>query len=286
MKARKKGLLVGLNISRWSAQKKDLSAVEIIANEHGTKRDRARFYKTLISGPEIDAVMSAANRARAAHNKMTIPWNSDGARYLQTASLYDYMGMMNDAKQDYYDAVDKFLEVYEHLCLEAVDDLGDLYKASEYPSKEEIRKKFSMDYYMEPVPDNFDSIFADIYQDELEAQLKASLQKKSQAARETLLRDILMFAERAVDRLRDQDTVFRSSLITNIIDSCKRALKFEEFIDEYDKAMIRGWQSEYESIEIDVIRVSPNYRKTEYERAVKLTTDIKALINESEPTED
>ena len=71
MKARKKGLLVGLNISRWSAQKKDLSAVEIIANEHGTKRDRARFYKTLISGPEIDAVMSAANRARAAHNKMT-----------------------------------------------------------------------------------------------------------------------------------------------------------------------------------------------------------------------
>ena len=38
---------------------------------------------------------------------------------------------------------------------------------------------------MEPVPDNFDSIFADIYQDELEAQLKASLQKKSQAARET-----------------------------------------------------------------------------------------------------
>ena len=114
--------------------RKHLSAVEIIANEHGTKRDRARSIR-LLSPAQIDAVMSVANRARAAHNKMTIPWNSDGARYLQTASLYDYMSMMNDAKQDYYDAVDKFLEVYEHLCLEAVDDLGDLYKASEYPSK-------------------------------------------------------------------------------------------------------------------------------------------------------
>ena len=83
------GMMVALNISIWTARKKDKGAEGIVAH-HYKATSPGNFSKNLMKSTSLDEINNIASSARTAHNLMTQPWDDAGYRYLSMTRYFDY----------------------------------------------------------------------------------------------------------------------------------------------------------------------------------------------------
>ena len=147
-------VLVTLSVSRWTVHALDKEISKEIVQSKGLQgEDMCRAWKTLIPRNKfLSAINGAASQARKFHYKNTFEWVHEGPRVLPTKNYLEYTKFMRRAKTKFEKAVEAFLKEYETLQLAARAALNSMFKESDYPSVESLRKKFSFSTFTSELP--------------------------------------------------------------------------------------------------------------------------------------
>jgi hypothetical protein len=147
-------MLVELNISQWTARKKDSRASdEVTANKYADKGTASVSKKLLGNCPELDAIKKFATAARTTHYSMTMPWSDNGLRLLPTTQYAEYHNEMTRLQNEFAALVTAFTTKYEWEVVHAQAKLGDLFLRDDYPTTESIERKFDFRMAYIPLPE-------------------------------------------------------------------------------------------------------------------------------------
>lgn len=166
-------LLVELNISVWTARRKDKSTeAEIIGSKNAKSSKAASVHKHLLAdaAPLMD-IQRFATECRTWMYFNTLPWSDGGARLLPTKNFFTFKQELNAREAHFWVLVKKFETEYPVLITAMALQLGQLFKREEYPDPLTIASKFGFNPQFSPVPVAGD-FRVDIAQDALE-QLKS-----------------------------------------------------------------------------------------------------------------
>lgn len=222
MKLSDKALLVQLNVSQWTARKLDKKATDLVAQASNTGNHAGRYNKSLLPMNEyLDNVHKKTTLIRKEYYHNTLPWGIDGTMILPTDNYLDFMAKFRQYKSEWEMLVDNFLVAYPQLQLNAQRYLGDLYNPNDYPSVDVLRRKFSMDMTVLPVPSNDFRVGIDEQElADIQQQVEARVQQSTKVAMQEAWQRLYDKVKSMAERLSDTKAVFRDTLITNIQDVC------------------------------------------------------------------
>lgn len=147
-------MLVELSISIWAGRKLDKRASDNVTTTNNAAKGVARVTKSLLGAcDELDALVKFGANVRNTHYNSTLPWSDMGPRLLPTPRYFAYHKNMTTLQTEFYRMVDEFIAAYDLEVAAAHAKLGDLFDASEYPSAEQLRSKFSFKFNYIPLPD-------------------------------------------------------------------------------------------------------------------------------------
>lgn len=219
-------MLVELSISTWTGKKTDRKVSnEVTLNKNAASGVVNVSKKLLGDCAELDAVQKFVGNVRNIHYAMTQPWSDTGLRLLSTAMFHKrYQKEMTDHGAEFDGLVDKFLNAYEWEITQAQVKLGDMFNASDYPTKEELRGKFKFQLVQMPLPDAGD--FRLDVNNEAQDILRKQYAEHYERMLQTAMKDIWDKAYDALSKMserldyKDKDTkkVFRDSLVDNVLE--------------------------------------------------------------------
>ncbi len=201
---RSRGLLVSLEITTWSGRRLDKTVTADTNARAYADTDAGRYNKNLLGGkvPSFAACMAAASAARTMHYSESLPWTDAGARLLPIRNYFEYTQSIRHARDTFRAAVQTFLSEYPQLCLDAAARLGSMYDASDYPSAEDIAKRFTFKITFDPIP-----AAADIRVDlppEVTRHMERSITARVERSVQGAVRDAWDRLYSSVERIRDR----------------------------------------------------------------------------------
>ena len=217
-------MLVEVNISHWIGRKKDKRASQDVAVQNNAKDGVASVNKALLAdNDELRAIGKLVTRIRDTHAAMTMPWSNSGLRLLPTKQFFKYQEVMTALRDEFYKLVEAFLNKYEDAVVDVQILLGDLFSRDDYPTLEELRRKFNMSIQYTDVPTgDFRVSLPQEAIDELKSSMTASFQNNFEAAMNDVWTRLHKFLKRMSERLdySDNETkkIFRDTLVTNVTD--------------------------------------------------------------------
>jgi len=213
-------LLSTLTIKQWSARKFDKRISEEVCAEKGANPGSGNFNKQLIPKEFLKKVQRIVNSTRNYHYDNTLAWSHDGTELLPANHYINYTQAMELYRDEFNSAVDEFIADYPALITKVMNSLNDMYNTDDYPSQEELRARFSMDYVITPVPES-DDFRIDMPKAEinkLQQDLANRLAEASDAAAKDLYMRLYTVVAKAVVVLKTPGKIFRNSLILNILE--------------------------------------------------------------------
>lgn len=217
-------MLVDLNISVWTGRKQDKQVSEEIDAAKSTKTKAGNYHKKLLAGTQsLDNLQKLVSGIRIWHYAQTLPWSDGGSRLLPMQNFFDYKATLGDYEAQFNDAVDEFLREYPTLVSAAAFQLGDLFKADEYPDAEQLRGKFKFRYVFLPVPDvgDFRIDVNEAHLSELKTQYESFYQNKLTEAMQDAWDRLHECVKKMSDKLAGEEKqIFRDSLVHNAADLC------------------------------------------------------------------
>lgn len=222
-------MLVTLSISVFSGEKIDQGVAEEVASNHGAKAsDVGRFNKQIISKTALENIRKVATAARMHHYSVTLPWSDVGQRLLGVQGYLPYMVQMQKLKDQFDEEVDRFVDIYPTLIDEARTRLNTLFDPDQYPPVSELRRRFTFDFAVLPLPDSR-NWFLDIAADEMANLKRLADERVDQAVKEAVsdvYRRVMDHAKRVHEKLTNYEvdpetgkvigSIFRDSLIENL----------------------------------------------------------------------
>jgi len=148
-------MLVQLNVSVWTARKKDKAATAKVAREAGASDKAGTYNKNILAGcTELEDLQRFVGNARNDHYAMTAPWSDMGLRLIPTTAFFDYINHMTGLEQEYWRLYKLFEDAYQWRTSTAMAELGNMFDHNEYPPVDEIRRKFGWSLSKQPVPES------------------------------------------------------------------------------------------------------------------------------------
>lgn len=219
-----RALLVWLSISTWSARKYDRAVSEQVNRQHAASSNAGRYNKFLLPGQSdaYNALVTLAGTIRTEHYSKTLAWSDEGWRVLPTADYMPYMAWYRQRKSEFLNAFDTFVAEYPAAREQAKALLNGLYKDSDYPDVQDMRKRFAVSVNVQPMPIASD-IRCDLGQDQID-EISASVTEQVNSALGKATADawqrLYTVVQRISERLSDADAIFRDSLIENARELC------------------------------------------------------------------
>jgi hypothetical protein len=217
-------MLVSLTLTQWSARKLDRSTSYEVCKAKHADQDLGRFNKQIVPKKYLKNIQQLSNQIRNFHYSNTLPWQHKGSDLLPGRHYMKYAKRMGQLKEKFNEAVNEFLTAYPTIIKQVQNNLNDLYDDTDYPTVEQIRKKFTMDITMTPVPSSGD-FRIDINQkelDKLKTQLDEQIEQASELAQQELFSRLYSSLAKAVLTLKIPNKIFRNTLILNIEDICRK----------------------------------------------------------------
>ena len=217
-------MLVEVNISHWVGKKKDKKASQVVTDQNNAKKGVANVFKSLLSdNDDLIAITKLVGRIRDTHAAMTMPWSNSGLRLLPTKQFFKYQEVMTALRDEFYKLVEAFLNKYEDAVIDVQMDLGGLFSRDDYPTLEELRRKFNLSIQYTDVPTgDFRVALPQQAIDELKSSMTASFQNNFEVAMNDVWTRLHKFLTRMSERLdySDNETkkIFRDTLVTNVTD--------------------------------------------------------------------
>jgi hypothetical protein len=198
-----KAMLVSVNIRQWGGFVHDKSISREVAEQHSSDIELGRFHKHLVDKGALRPVVSAAGAIRTWFYEQTLPWASDGARILPSANYFPFCEGMRERRAAFDSAVAEFVAAYEDHKAEARRRLNGLYDERNYPTAQQIERRFASDVHYDNLPDAADWRVA--LGDEEESRIRADIERRGAeaiaAAQASLWERCFAVCSAMVDRL-------------------------------------------------------------------------------------
>jgi len=208
-------MLIRVTIHKWGAKRYDKTVTNQIAVHHDVKADAGKFYKVLIKAPEFKAYDSATSALSNKHQSLTSPWGDDGQRALNNQVFPDWRENFNHLMGDVEQAKRDILANYEQRKAEAKIYLKDMFNEADYPSLDELARKFGVTYEIWPASDSTDWRFD--FGKESNSELVDLVANQMTSRFKGIAKDawerIEVVLKHYVDRLEDPTTTFNSSMV-------------------------------------------------------------------------
>ena len=150
-------VLIELRISVWTARKKDKVASAKVARDSGASAKAGNYNKNLLAGcTELEDLKKFVGNARNEHYAMTVPWSDMGMRLIPTSAFFDYINHMTGLEQEFWRLYKLFEDAYQWRTSTAMAELGNMFDHNEYPSVDDIRRKFGWSLSKQPLPESGD----------------------------------------------------------------------------------------------------------------------------------
>jgi hypothetical protein len=217
------------SLSVWTGRKKDKTESAKANAAAGAVDGAANVYKALLpESPELLAVQKWATAFRSWVYATTLPWNDKGGRVARVERHMDFMTEAGDRIRAGEDLVEQFIASYARSIEEARFKLNGMFKQDDYPSEQELRRKFSFNIDCEAVPEATDFRIIDgLPPEEVERLVKDAqdgVEKRINAAmadaHERLVEVVVKMATTLEQFDRKEIKKFNDTLITNITDLC------------------------------------------------------------------
>jgi len=212
-------MTVNLQIGTWIGQRLDKGASQKVTFEAGADADAARVNKHLVPKETLAPVQAAATALRTHFYTKTLPWKDSGDRLLTRLLYTQFIEKHEELTRAFKNEVENFLEsTYLVARDQASFRMGDLFNPSDYPSADELRRRFYVNLDIEPVAEAGDFRVA-MSKDEVE-RIKGDLETAmgSRLKRATMdvwtrLSDTL---KHYADRVSQPDARLYESTVTNL----------------------------------------------------------------------
>ena len=174
-----KAMIVNLDTSFWSAGKTDRDLTDAITGQYGADSKAATVRKRLINSQALKPIRSAVQAAKAAHRQMTLPWDDNGSRILPVEIFPKYRETLDTLIGQVDQATRDFVTDYDSHVEKSRSALGEMFDISDYPRREDVERKFGVEYNVAPVPTGRNFV-ADIGEEEAE-RMREQIERRTQA---------------------------------------------------------------------------------------------------------
>ena len=218
-------MLVELNISNWAGRKKDNRASADVTSQNYAATGVANVNKKLLAdNADLKAIQTHVTAMRNMHAAMTMPWSNSGLRLLPTAQYFKYTGAMSDMENKFWDLVNAFLGKYNDAVIDVQMLLGDLFSRDDYPTAEELQRKYRVHINYMPLPDAGD--FRIDISNEALREVKEQYADFYTTQYNTAMNDVWTRLHKALTNMserldygsKEDKKVFRDSLVGNVND--------------------------------------------------------------------
>jgi len=152
-----------------------------------------------------------------------VPWGDLGDRLVSNQALIDYKNNMAQLEDEFWDLARQIIEDYPQAVAQAQLQLGDMFNENEYPSVEQLRRKFKFSLVFEAVPDvgDFRVDIGNQAASEMREQYKQVLADRINAVKQDLaerLAEPLQRMSKGLDYAEgEKPTGFRDTLVDNVM---------------------------------------------------------------------
>lgn len=219
-------MVVVLKLSAWAGRKYDKAVSQDVARRNNATDDAGRYNKHLLAKSALQRINSVDNQIRTFHYKMTLPWLDDGGRIITTELYFDYVEGLQPLRDERDRAVQEFIAAYPDLQAAERRRLGSLYRKDDYPSVQELKRKFSMEVLFLPMP-SIDDFRVSLNSEDLE-RLKADTGAQVESMLQVAVRDVWERIHETVQHMHERlekytvrddgkvESPFRDSLVENM----------------------------------------------------------------------
>ena len=150
-------LLYTVSLSVWTARRKDKEETAKVNENAGASIGAANVNKALLpDNAELLAVQKWATSFRTWVYATTLPWNDKGARIARVENHLAFMTEAGDRIRQGNLLVDEFMNSYAPAIEAAKFKLNGMFKPNDYPTADQVRRKFVFGIECEAVPDHDD----------------------------------------------------------------------------------------------------------------------------------
>jgi len=224
-----RAMLTSLHRGRWSATATDHEVSEETNERYNAGSDAGSYGKRLVAGKFLKHVTSKIDAAVRTHNVLTLPWSDNGDRILSCVGHSVYAEQMRLARLSVTAAAKEFAtEVYPKQAIpEAKTRLGKMFNQEDYPSSEEVVKKFYIDVELKPVmgAGDFRAELSDASLKAITKDIEKRFNERIEGAVNNCFERIVEVTEKMVTKLREYQPAgadgisknrFQDSLVFNI----------------------------------------------------------------------
>lgn len=220
-----RAMLVDLSIKQWQATTHDRRVSREVADTHNSDVNMGRYNKQLLAKGALSQIKLAANLLRAEHYRRTLPFGDNGERLLSSEGYLGYTAACTPLKDRFEAAVNQFIPNYPGLIADAQYRLNGLFNPAEYPTPDEIARKFYVGFQFRPIPSG-NNFIVDIGNSErarIAAEIEAALKSNMDVAMADVFGRIKEHVGHMAERLRaygqgdSKNTgAFRDTLVENV----------------------------------------------------------------------
>lgn len=132
-------MLVGLNISVWTARKHNKAVTNEVDQAHAAK-GAGRYNDLLVPKDSLKPITQVASAVRQYLYKKAFAWGNNGDRLLPSAIFLDFGKEIDKFRSEFAARVRDFKQIYPQLKADARTWRGTLYDPADYP--DDISDKF------------------------------------------------------------------------------------------------------------------------------------------------
>ena len=276
-------MLVSLRISAWSGRLYDREASDHVAAQHNASTSAGRYNKRLLPKAALAALDATMSEARSQHYAQSMPWDDNGSRLLTVANYEYYTQVMDGLRERLVRQRARFIEDYDDYVEQARIDLGKLFRIEDYPSKDQLRDRFSISYRITPVPDA-DHLIARLASDDtdrVKRDIENHIEEQLHDAVGDLYRRLAEAVERVSERLTEDDNgrplVFRDTMISNIRNLVDVVPRLNIFGDQRLARLCEEVKDRIAGVEPDSLRPSRTFDPAARDRVKR---DADALLEQ------
>ena len=202
------------------------------------------------------------SESRTQHYAQSLPWDDKGPRLLTVANYERYTQVMDGLRERLVRQRARFIEDYDDYVEQARIDLGKLFRIEDYPSKDQLRDRFSIRYRITAVPDadHFIARLASEDTERVKRDIERHIEEQLHDAVGDLYRRLAEAVERVSERLNEDDDgkplVFRDTMISNIRDLVDVVPRLNIFGDHRLASLCEQVKDRIAGVEPDSLRPS------------------------------
>lgn len=275
-------MVVSLQIGMWTGYRQDKDAAKDITTAHKAEDDAARVNKHLIAKEVLAPIVSASMALRNHLYRNTFPWKDNGDRLLPRKRFLDFINEHDQLRDAFNQEVEKFLGTsYPAARDQAEFRMGTLFKPEDYPSVDQLRRKFYVGLDIDTVTEAGDfrlKIEGDAAE-RLKSEVEASVERRIAGVMQEAWGRLADQLEGLYDRLTSEKRAgLRVAYLDNLNSLVAMLPDMNVLQDPNLDAIIQRTQAMLKGVDIQDLRTDPIVKKSVSDEAQQIMDTMKGFM--------